>query len=181
MREEKDVRIFFALWPDDKVRQNIVALFPRFDLVPTRSRFLSPGNIHLTLHFIGNSSFEEMACLRQRAIRVAGKSFVIEIDCQGYFSKPRLLWLGSRQVPQAMFQLQTQLGQQLLPCGYIPELRPFKPHVTIARKLAAAPKQVEFETISWKVDRFVLVQSTPIPGGVQYRVIDEFPLQINTL
>jgi len=176
MREIKEVRIFFALWPDEEVRQNIAGLFAGFDLDPAQCRFLTPGNLHLTLHFIGNSSFEDLKCFRQCATGIEVKSLVIDIDRQGYFKKPKLLWLGCSQVPQALFQLQTQLGQQLLPCGFMPERRPFNPHVSIARKLLAAPKRIEFEPIRWVVTRFVLVQSNAISGGVQYQVIDEYPL-----
>jgi 2'-5' RNA ligase len=68
-----------------------------------------------------------------------------------------------------------------LPCGFVPERRSFNPHVTIARKLALAPQQIEFEPISWKVDRFVLVESISIPCGVQYQVIDEYPLQMDRM
>ncbi len=181
MREIKDVRIFFALWPDEKVRQKMADLFPGFALDPRRCRFLTPGNLHLTLHFIGNVSFEELKCLRHRATGIEAKSFVIEIDCQGYFKKPKLLWLGCSQVPQALPRLQLRLGEQLLPCGFMPERRPFHPHVSIARKLTAAAKRVEFEPIRWVIDRFVLVESKSIPGGVQYQVIDEYPLQTNRM
>lgn len=181
MREIKDVRIFFALWPDEKVRQKITNLFPGFALDPRRCRFLTPGNLHLTLHFIGNVSFEDLDCLRHRATGIEAKSFVIEIDCQGYFKKPKLLWLGCSQVPQALPRLQLRLGEQLLPCGFMPERRPFHPHVSIARKLTAAAQRVEFEPIRWVVNRFVLVESNAISGGVQYQVINEYPLQMNSL
>ena len=176
MRDNKDVRIFFALWPDEKVRRDIVDLFTDFDLDPARSRTLSPGNIHMTLHFIGNSSFAEMKCLQRQAGEVAGDSFGVDLDCQGYFSKPKVLWIGCSHAPSALPDLQARLGQQLLYCGFTPEQRPFNPHVTIVRKLAVAPKHIEFEAIRWKVDRFVLVESTPITGGVQYQIIDEYPL-----
>jgi 2'-5' RNA ligase len=176
MREIKDVRIFFALWPDEEVRRKIVELLPRFDLDPRQSRFLKSSNIHMTLHFIGNSSFEDLKCFRQCATGVEAKSFVIDIDRQGYFKKPKLLWLGCSQAPKTLFQLQKQLGQQLLPCGFMPERRPFSPHVSIAHKLQAAPKWIEFEPIRWVVTRFVLVQSNAISGGVHYQVIDEYPL-----
>ena len=176
MREEKDVRIFFALWPDEKVRRNIVDLFADSDLDPARGRFLSPGNIHMTLHFIGNSSLAEMKCLQRQASGVAGDSFVVDLDRQGYFSKPKVLWIGCSHTPRALPDLQARLGQQLLRCDFTPERRPFNPHVTIARKLAVAPKHIKFEAIRWKIDRFVLVESRPIPEGVQYQVIDEYPL-----
>jgi 2'-5' RNA ligase len=181
MREIKDVRIFFALWPDEEVRRKIVELLPHFDLDPTQSRFLKSSNIHMTLHFIGNSSHEQIECLRRQAKAVAGNAFVVDLDCQGYFSKPKVLWIGCNHAPRALPDLQARLGQQLSSCGFIPERRPFNPHVTIARKLPLAPQQIEFEPISWKVDRFVLVESKSIPGGVQYQVIEEYPLQMDRM
>lgn len=176
MRENKDVRLFFALWPDDPIRQQMVDLFSGFDLGGSNGHFMRPGNIHMTLHFIGNVSIDEMQCMKHRATELASKAFELTIDSLGYFKKARVLWLGCRQAPQALFELQRQLGEQLSPCGYRPEQRPYNPHVSIARNLLVTPHNIEFEPIAWKLDRFVLVESKAIPAGVEYQVIDEYAL-----
>lgn len=176
MRPGKDLRVFFALWPDDGVRQQILNLFANIPVDGTQGQLITPANIHLTLHFIGNISFAESDCLKRQAAKVNSECFQLGIDRHGFFSKPKVFWLGCEQAPQALFDLQTRLGRVLLPCGFVPEERPFNPHVSIARKLAQAPLPIVFAPIQWKLDRFVLVESRSIADGVQYRVIEEYAL-----
>lgn len=176
MREKKDCRLFFALWPDDELRREIVAVCSVIDLKESRARFMRAMNIHMTLHFIGNVSFAERDCLGHEAAKLRGRPFRLTIDCQGYFEKPRVLWLGCAEPPRALFDLQRNLGQLLLPCGFSPEDRPFNPHVSIARNLRREPAPIVFNGLDWRVDSFVLVESRSDTEGVEYRVIDEFAL-----
>ena len=176
MREKKDCRLFFALWPDQELRRQIIELFSAFELKDSKARFMRAMNIHMTLHFIGNVSFAERDCLRREAAKQSGRPFQLQIDCQGFFEKPKVLWLGCSRPPRDLFELQRELGELLLPSGFSPENRPYNPHVSIARKLRREPAPVEFKGLDWSVDRFVLVESHSIASGVEYRVIDEFPL-----
>ena len=56
--------------------------------------------------------------------------------------------------------------------------RPYRPHVTLARKVRAAYEEVEFEPISWDVREFGLVESTSTVEGVKYQVKLRWPLKI---
>ena len=59
MREKKDIRLYFALWPREGLRQRLheaAATIP----VDSRGRRVPRANLHLTLHFIGNVYFEQM-------------------------------------------------------------------------------------------------------------------------
>ena len=175
MREKKDIRLFFALWPVDALRarlhraSNTIAVERPARRVPHR-------NLHLTLHFIGNVFFEQMDCLRQQARLVKADAFEFDIDCQGYFRKPRVAWLGCRQIPGALRELHVQLGQCLQLCDYQPEARHYNPHVTVARKIGAIAESGRFTPIIWKVEDFSLIEVCQIENGVQYRVLETFPL-----
>jgi 2'-5' RNA ligase len=177
MRLVKDVRLFFALWPDDEVRTQIAQNLKLFDLSKDNIRIINHCNLHLTLHFIGNTSFAEMNCLDQQARHVQAGSFDLTLDCAGHFKKPRVLWFGCRNAPQALYDLQRELGRHLDVCTYSPESRPYSPHVTVARKIIEAPEAVALEPINWYVDRFVLVKSISIPGGVRYEVVESYALR----
>ena len=130
----------------------------------------------MTLHFVGNTSFEEMSCLDRQAHLAQAESFELTLDFSGYFKKPQVLWIGSHTSPRALYDLQNNLGQHLQTCGYTPESRPYSPHVTVARKIFEAPTAVSLEPISWQVNRFVLVNSISIPDGVRYEVVESYPL-----
>lgn len=175
MREKKDIRLFFALWPCEALRERLHAAANEVS-IDGAARLVPRNNLHLTLHFIGNAYFEEMICLQRQARRVRVESFSFDIDCQGSFSKPRVAWLGCRQAPTALGDLQAQLGRQLRLCSYQPESRDYHPHVTVARKIEPVSDSAQFEPISWAVTEFALVEVEQLENGVQYRVVETYPL-----
>ena len=151
VREKKDIRLFFALWPDDVVRDQLHRASSTI-AVERPARRVPHGNLHLTLHFIGNVFFEQMDCLRQQARLVQAEPFEIRIDGQGIFSKPCVGWLGCRDIPAGLGDLHEKLGQRLRRCDYQPEARQYKPHVTVARKISAIARNESFAPIPWKID-----------------------------
>ena len=175
MREKRDIRLFFALWPDDALRDRLHCASNTIS-VERPARRVPHYNLHLTLHFIGNVFFAQMDCLRQQARRVKAEAFELSIDCQGYFSKPRVAWLGCREIPAALSELHEQLGRRLQRCDYQPEARQYNPHVTVARKIRTIGDSASFAPIAWKVDAFSMVEVSQIENGVQYRVVETFPL-----
>jgi 2'-5' RNA ligase len=174
--EKKDIRIFFALWPDPATRKEL-ARIARLMPVERPARRVPDYNLHLTLHFIGNVCHEEMTCLRQQARRASGRPFELVVDDYGHFGKSRVAWLGCATTPDATARLQRNLGDRLRRCGYQPETRRYRPHVTVARKMVRAPAMAAFEPLRWKVDNFVLIESRPVDGGVRYQVIETYPLK----
>jgi 2'-5' RNA ligase len=175
VREKKDIRIFFALWPNDALRDS---LHHASKTIPVErpARRVPQYNLHLTLHFIGNVYFDQMACLQQQARLVKAAAFEFKIDCRGYFKKPRVAWLGCSETPAALSELHQQLGQRLQLCDYHPEARRYNPHVTMARKIDRVPELEGFEFIPWAVENFALIEVRQIADGVQYRVIETYPL-----
>ena len=175
MREKKDIRLFFAIWPGDAIREQLHQASNTI-IVESPARRVPRANLHLTLHFIGNLYFEEVDCFREQARLVGTEVFDLAIDCQGHFKKPRVAWLGCREVPASLLALHDQLGRRLRECGYQPEVRPYCPHVTLARKIGSVAEAHSFKPIDWKVEAFSLVEVCPLENGVQYRVIEDFPL-----
>ena len=176
MRKLKAVRLFFALWPDQSVRDQLASNLQHQDIDPDQCRHVSSDNLHMTLHFIGNQSLDEMACLERKASMVSAEPFDLTLDYSGYFKKPKVLWFACRQAPQALFELHRSLGQQISRCDFEPEQRPYSPHITVARKVNVEPLANHLKPVSWRVDRFVLVESISIPDGVRYRVANSYPL-----
>ena len=175
MRAKQDSRLFFALWPDEALREQLQRVSDTI-AVERPARHVPRGNLHLTLHFIGNVFFEEVNCLREQARLVSTTSFDFDIDCQGHFKKSRVAWLGCHQIPASLNELHDQLGQRLQRCGYQPEARQYNPHVTVARKIGPIAECENFAPIAWKVEHFSLVEVCPVKNGVQYCVIETYPL-----
>jgi len=175
MREVKDLRLFFALWPDNDVRNQIDAFMHGFR--KQAGRVVPRYNWHMTLHFIGNTSFVEKECLDRKAKLVSGKPFELCIDQTGYFKKPKVFWLGLERAPEALFNLQKNLGNEISQCQYQPEERAYSPHITVARKVQKLPDLNPPAGITWHIDRFVLIESVSEANGVRYRVMEEYLLR----
>ena len=175
MGSNREARIFFALWPDDGMRERLDRTVELL-AIERPARRVPACNLHLTLHFIGNVSLERMACLQQAARGVRGEGFELVVDTQGYFPRPRVAWFGCSQMPGALGNLHRELGQRLEQCNYRAETRHFQPHVTVARKLSTAPRPLEFEPLRWRVDGFALIESRALDNGVKYHVAETYPL-----
>lgn len=172
---QRQRRIFFALWPDTATRERLASIAARMPLQAPASR-VPQYNLHLTLHFIGNVDARVADDMCRRARIVEAGAFDLEIDRSGHFGGPRVGWLGCDMVPAGLRDLHARLGNALRDCGYTPEARDYRPHVTVARKVAGAPAPVVFEALRWKVDNFVLLESRATARGVEYQIVESYPL-----
>lgn len=174
MREKRDIRLFFALWPDEKVREKIAQFLKT---IPANNGHIVPRhNWHMTLHFVGNTSFAERNCLHSQAQKLRSRAFDLVIDQSGFFKKPKVFWLGCQNKPELLFDLQNDLGKEISHCEYQPETRPYSPHVSVVRKFSEQPPVMSIEPIKWSVDKFVMVESVSVPQGVRYDAVESYEL-----
>lgn len=168
-------RIFFALWPDESTRAALQRAC-RGVTIERPARRVPAYNLHLTLHFIGNVARDAMQEMLLAARSVRADSFELKMNRVGFFAPPRVGWLGPESTPAALAGLHAALAGVLAPCGYRAERRRFRPHLTFARKLNAAPPVTGFDPVRWRVDDFVLLRSRTVGNGVQYEVAETYPL-----
>lgn len=140
-------------------------------------RKIQPHNLHITLHFIGQADEQLKDCIHAAAQTVGGRTFSLELDCVGHFRRARIFWMGTQSIPVELSGLHTELGEALSECGYQQEKRPYNPHVSLMRKCARPVLTLQNFSIRWPVDEFVLVQSIQDAAGVNYQVIERYPLQ----
>ncbi|HEY0720457.1 MAG TPA: RNA 2',3'-cyclic phosphodiesterase [Gammaproteobacteria bacterium] len=175
LAEQGGLRLFFALWPDEAVRLELVRISRQLAVPPGAKRVV-PDNLHLTMAFIGTQGPEVQACLEEQAAQIQLQPFSLTFDQLGFFAKPQVVWLGDRNPPQSLLQLAQALKQAQLRCGLEPETRPFQTHLTLLRKVRHPPAPFQPEPISWPVQEFVLVASETLPEGAQYRILRRFSL-----
>jgi len=173
--KEKTHRLFFALWPSPQERQAVVD----GSLAVTgksSGRVIPPQNLHITLHFIGQVNDELKTCLHTAAQSVSAKAFNLTLDQFGYFKRAKILWLGPMALPDGLVYLQQSLGDALSACGYQAGKREYRPHVSLIRK-CSNPVSLQYEVaIPWSVNEFVLLESVSTEAGVDYQVIQRYPL-----
>ena len=88
-------RLFFALWPNDKIRNLIVKELKQLP-ESINGQAIQSENLHITLHFIGSVNEEFQACMQKAAATVSAKGFICQLDRYGYFPRSKTLWLGSQ-------------------------------------------------------------------------------------
>ncbi|MDZ7789429.1 MAG: RNA 2',3'-cyclic phosphodiesterase [Xanthomonadales bacterium] len=164
-------RLFFALWPDDATRRGIIR---RRELLGRISRRRVPDhNLHLTLVFLGDQPADRLQDFEALAGSLAGEACTLELTRFGWFPGARVLWLGG-EAPRPLAGLQAALHRQILELGVSLDERPFRPHVTLFRRVGRPPDLLDPEPLPWPVRDFVLVESVP---GAPYRVVGRWPLR----
>lgn len=101
-----------------------------------------PEDLHVTLHFIGETPASRVEALIAAAAEAASRAapFPLALTGPGTFgapASPRVLWCGlaepaSRETP-ALAALHAALGERLNASGFATEARPYRAHATLAR------------------------------------------------
>jgi 2'-5' RNA ligase len=169
-------RYFFALWPDEVVRDRLSTLVSTS--LAAEGRRHSAEDLHITLVFLGQIAPSQQRCAEEVADAIRGKPFEMSIDHTGYWPRPRILWASPRETPQALSQLVSDLTHGLMGCGHDPERRSYKPHVTLYRKARRVEPTQLAEPIAWRVREFVLASSAnPGSSGTRYQVMRRWALE----
>ncbi|HKK05774.1 MAG TPA: RNA 2',3'-cyclic phosphodiesterase [Gammaproteobacteria bacterium] len=168
-------RLFFALRPSAALQDELVRRTRKL-VRGGGGRPVGPEKLHLTLAFLGSLDEAAQACVEAAADGMHGEPFRLVFDTLGHFPRPRVIWAGASVIPPALSALVQELTRALLPCGYRPESRPFKAHVTLMRKVGHGPQATALDPLVWDVRDFALVESVTLPEGAQYRVLRRWPL-----
>lgn len=156
-RRLKRRRLFFALWPDDAVRQ---ALFHwQTHNLPGTVRWQHRADLHMTLHFLGMVETERVGALVDVGDGAAGNSCTLVLDSIGHFPKAGVLWAGPTSVPAALNGLHERLGEGLRDADFETEARRYRPHVTLARKVGRAEAFGPLAPLTWTATEMALVES----------------------
>lgn len=165
------------------------------DFTPTGADFKwsTAGNLHVTLHFLGEVPAERLDALKTLVTETAAgfDAFTLRSDRLGVFASldnPRVLWLGFGEGADQVEAIAAALKERLRGRYHVEE-KPFKAHLTLARiltkakwtearlKLFERTRPGAVEHLELPVDRVVLYLSEPDPQGSRYSVLLEAPLR----
>jgi 2'-5' RNA ligase len=165
-------RLFLALWPSPAVRAQLVAWRDAWRWPPGATP-TPDERLHLTLHFIGAVARARVGEIAD-ALEIRGGRFELA------FGRPEV-WPGGiavlrpDAVPARLAALHAALGTRLLALGLRVEDRPFRAHVTCARRAqGATPPAMARGAMRWAVRGHALVESRMGAGG-GYIVLRRYP------
>lgn len=166
------LRLFTALWPPAGVRDALLALRDRWQW-PAGAALVDAPKLHVTLHFLGAVEAARLPALADAlALPMAHAELVV--DPRGQRVWPGGIAVLELQVPDALRRLHALLADALSCLGMAVEARPWKPHVTFARKAAGAIPPGDVDGVPpWPVDGYALVRSS----GGRYDVLQRYAAQ----
>lgn len=164
-------RLFFALWPDDSVRQQCVDLI---NSLACTAKPVNPGNLHVTLCFVGSVDSEIETALLQEASACEMVPISLTFDRISFWQAPKVVCLTSSKGDLAAALLADRLADLARNLGISLDERSFTPHITLFRGAKEGVK-TPFKPILWCADSFYLVQSCSTVSGVEYRVLKQWP------
>jgi 2'-5' RNA ligase len=176
---EPSQRLFFALWPSAGMRREL-SLATQKAVSESRGRAVPCHNLHATLAFLGNvpkSRVAELTLLaRGQAAAFAWPPLSLTFDTLEHWPRPKILCaLATQASPQAS-ALAAALKDSTAAAGFHPDLKPFRAHVTVARKVPDCPQLPPLSPVAWRFEAFALVDSRSEKTGPLYSVVESWPL-----
>ena len=165
-------RLFVAIDLPESTRQLLANLDPHIRGV----RWIDPVQMHLTLAFFGDVADDIELALREKLGSIEFGAFFLPVARVGTFSTkgaPKIIWIGVGRAHPHLFQIYKRVHEAALAAGLESELRPWHPHITIARCRDVAPQSLrsllkaneDLDAGMIRVDAFHLYSSDLTPAG----------------
>ncbi len=168
-------RLFVAIDFPDKIKTALQQCQPQLQ---AGLRNTQRDQLHLTLHFLGESSVDAVVAALQS---VPVDQFSLTIADVGRFETTdggSILWAGLRPSGE-LTQLHQTISAALLPTGFNPETRPYSPHITLSRCAPGVPVDIiqtflkahaKLSLPPINVDQLSLYSSVLTPSGPEYKL-----------
>jgi RNA 2',3'-cyclic 3'-phosphodiesterase len=164
--------------------------FLKREFISSRISWVKPENMHLTLAFLGEISDQDIRETEEILEEASSKFSRIDFEIKGFGTfgnsqNPGVLWLGLN-FTATLEKLKLKLDEDLKTIGYMPDDRPFQPHLTLGRikffnsktqlvKIQSSYRETPF--LKFSADKIILFESKLSSIGPEYFVIKDFPLQ----
>ena len=185
------LRLFVAVALSDEVRARLSVVQDTLRQAPCRVGWVAPGNLHLTLAFLGDvfgAQVEGLAAALD-AVAASHPPFACEVAGVGAFGPPRaprILWAGVEDPSGALGGLQAGVAAAVSALGFRPDGRPFTPHLTLGRvrerrgedaltSLLSSIKTIRCGRV--EVSRLLLMRSRLLAQGASYSAVHRSALK----
>jgi 2'-5' RNA ligase len=145
-------------------------------------RWTAPESWHITLQFLGNTA--EYDCIVARLQELRSLPVTIQLEGLGFFDRAGVFFAGIAE-SQELSLLQRRVTAATGACGFVPETRPYHPHITLARNKGKGIKALrdlkarihrEPKFTGFVAEEFVLYESHLKFTGSKYEIRERFSL-----
>lgn len=187
---EQRAHFFFAVRIPDVVKINMKDHMEKLKETFPFKRWVHHLDLHITLAFLGPAEPEKLTAaenLVKEALKDA-KAITLKINQLGTFGSeayPRVFWADTEE-SKDLYSLRKKVFSACDTAGFQLETRPFRPHITLARKWAGEEpfhkeqlevwQKLQPEHLPFQANEVVLYQ-THLNKTPKYEPIRIFPLQ----
>jgi 2'-5' RNA ligase len=184
------MRTFIAIELPGQIKNQIGQVQAPLKKTKSFVSWVKPGNIHVTLKFLGEVPEEKMdEVFSAIGKAVEGiKKFSMSLKGMGAFpnvKRPRVIWVGAGSGQEELSGMAGRIEEEMEKIGFPKEKRRFSPHFTIGR--VKSPKNVEklmemvgssdFQTGEIAVSEVVVMRSQLHSAGAIYTPLKKIPLE----
>jgi 2'-5' RNA ligase len=179
------MRLFVGIPLAAAVVDELSAISRRLQPAAHGLRWTAPETWHVTLQFLGNTGAEQFSCLVAGLHELRSPAVPVEIERLGSFNHSGV-FIATVRLTSQLLQLQERVVAATARCGFIPETRPYQPHITLARSKGRDTRQdlskLQAKTQTaptftrFAAHEFLLYESFLGPDGSHYKIHERFPL-----
>ena len=184
------MRLFIGVPLAPAVTEQLAGLRQRLERPGDGLRWSCAESWHITLQFLGNATEPQHARLLEDLKKVTASGVPIHLEGLGFFDRAGVFLVEVAVTPQ-LGRLQRKVTEVTSQCGFVPEERPFHPHITLARRKgppggirelkrrleSAGPLTARFPAFT--AHEFLLYESFLGPAGSRYEVRARFPFTMS--
>lgn len=182
------MRLFIGLGLAEAVKASLLDVLARFSSDESELRWSSPESWHVTLQFLGQTKEQQARCVAEKLAAVEAARVPVRLEGLGFFERAGVFWAGVALTPE-LLALQQKVVAAMRGCGFVPEDRAYRPHITLARvkgrggKRALMPLHKAMEKnrmdlrAEFEAGEFLLYESIPAPEGSRYEVRGRWALE----
>ena len=163
------MRLFIGIPLAAGVIEELTALTERLKSASDGMRWSAPAGWHITLQFLGKTSAEQYACLVPALRQVPFSPFAIQLEPPGFFERAGVFFAGVK-LSSELIRLQELVVAATGRCGFVPEDRPYHPHITLAVPEKSFGGHLEPGTT---VFTFAVVTLGVLPDNIDFTKLDD--------
>ena len=185
------IRCFIAIEIPEPIQNQLVRIQGTLRKQISKASWVKPGNIHLTLKFLGDVDPGDLEPIGKAVERVTNRqhSFSLRIGGVGAFpnlARPRVIWAGVNFGAERVSTLAQEINLALSNRGFSLDTKKFNPHLTIARlkeKIDLRPYANQYRQYGrihgaeMTVDTISLIQSQLHSKGAIYSTLQSYSLR----
>lgn len=166
------MRLFIALDLSDDVKHALADNAKKIKEIAKKGSFSREKNFHVTLAFLGEVPEYKLKAVIKAISSVEMNDFEFVIEGLSYFDSAdgKIYWRGIKR-SEELNALARAVSRNLMFEGFLPDSKPYRPHITLARRCKADISDVSFEPIVTNAGKISVMRSQRCDGKLAYTEI----------